>query len=179
MWSEAWGMGKPKSKRKLRPFGDVLSWLFVQPIDFISPLSLDECVERLEAQAGGSWLFGVKTDIDVVSVDEERRFRICKSGNRRLSVEAKGHLTTWDGTATRITGIARFTDMSYVIFALVALGWLLGLPQMYSRSSFGAGVFVLLFIFALSVSWLVTVYQRNSLVRWMTDILDPRKHKGG
>jgi|GEM_PF-2520748 len=124
--------GPKKTKRKIRP----------ESAHFVTHLPIEVCVERLRKMG-----HQVRVDLDHVTSDRvDFLARLYEHG--RLRVTARGHLSRWEGTLTRVDCAAYEHDgiltWLLIVTAFLAL-FLLVIPFLILRwYGFGATMWVLL-----------------------------------
>ncbi len=171
---------KSKSARFSRPFA----------IDFIVPIQLEECIQRLEADTSP-----IRVKIRRIGEADRVVFNIKTDLSRDIFISGQGTFQRWQGTSTRVRGklqsaspVNTLNDFtSYLklgcglvlfIFALVAIGDFSAYP-LNLWALVCIGLFVVLPISTLTVSaWLSSYRQRRTFIHHLRLLLTPDKLTG-
>jgi hypothetical protein len=152
------------SERKSKS-SPLMGFLFGLPIDFVSPLPLDECVKRLEAKSErtGSWLFRNNRKLLVQVFDGDSytsNFKMQRDAGRNLNVEVVGELRRHDRNTTWVSGRARISRSFYVVIGLVFAVHV----AIFGSIDF-ARPFIAFTLLAIFISWMFAALERNKLER--------------
>jgi hypothetical protein len=152
----------PERKSKPSP---LMTFLFGQPIEFVSPLPLEECVKRLQAKSErtGNWLFQNKRKLLVKIFDGDSytsNFKMERDAGRNLNVEVVGELRRHDRNTTLVIGQARISRTFYLVVALV-----FGMHVLIFGVMDVMRPFLIVSALAVGITWVFAALERNKLER--------------
>jgi hypothetical protein len=131
----------------------------------VSPLSLNECIERLEELSDAPTPFGYSQDSTVVQVfphDENTQFyRISKGLGWSLVAAVEGALVDSQRAWTIVTVETDVPKRWYFIYAAFVFGVVLGVLTMTTSGNFDSLPFLILFAFAgaINMYWSSKLHQ--------------------
>jgi hypothetical protein len=130
------------------------------PIDFLTPLSLEECAARLAQRQN-------KIRVHLAPVrDNSAHFHMTKQVNYFYEIEASGKLEQYSVNATIVTAQVRVSAFTYGMTLLFAV-----LAVLFMQSIFSA-LFVLLFLRMMMMIVVCTNVCKEEMVALIIDTLD-------
>jgi hypothetical protein len=134
-------------------------------IEFVSPLSLNDCISRLRAISNPPGLFGYSqysTVVDIFPHDYNTRFyRISQGRDWSLVAAVEGALVDSQRAWTIVTAETAVPKRWYLIYAAFFFGVVLGVLTMTRSGNFDSLPFLILFAIAGAVNcfWLYRSHQ--------------------
>jgi hypothetical protein len=136
-------------------------------LDYLTEMSLDECVAALEGQARTGSYTSPSVRVTISSIDQDTySFRIKRTGKNYATNEAKGYLRRWEDTVTHVTGEVQIgvghQALLVLLFVSIALGCVF---TTFNLGTAKANELCLLPVMVLIIIWLAfdAQYKRNSL----------------
>jgi hypothetical protein len=146
------------------------------PLDFVSELSLESCLRRLEAKAQRSFWRPPSVHVDIQMIDEDTyTFYVKRTGSKYPTNQARGVLKRWDNNYTSVTGEVWIPSGQFwgiwAIFPMLAFFLILGSATDVRGFAGFAVLMMTILPLAAAFSFLNTVGKRDELKHIVEDAL--------